>query len=200
MGSSEVEFRVQIPIIDNNEWEPDLDFFVELYDDRTKQKLRLAGDDTECRVTILDEDFPGIIGFVETSIRVTKKHEKVDVVLQRTKGTDGTVSCMLKTDPVSQTADTKSGQGQNAIEYEDYLPKHDMITFENGEKEKIIPIMLMHDKVPQIDGKPMGDDEDENEEEGEGVDIVDVMFKVTLSKPTPEGVKLSSKNRCIVTI
>ena len=36
MGSTEVEFRVQIPIIDNNEWEPDLDFFVELYDDRTK--------------------------------------------------------------------------------------------------------------------------------------------------------------------
>ena len=30
--------------------------------------------------------------------------------------------------------------------------------------------------------------------------MTDVMFKVTLSKPTPEGVKLSSKNSCIVTI
>ena len=62
--------------------------------------------------------------------------------------------------------------------------------------------MLMHEKVPQIDGKPMGDDENEegDSQEGEGEDLVDVMFKVTLSKPTPDGVKLSSKNCCMVTI
>ena len=75
MGPSEVEYRVQIPIIDNNEWEPDLDFFVELYDARTEKKVRLSGDDTRCKVTILDEDFPGIIGFVDTQISVTKKHD-----------------------------------------------------------------------------------------------------------------------------
>jgi hypothetical protein len=79
MGASEVEFKLQVPIIDNNEWEPDLDFIVELYDIRTQK--RLEGDDTQCRITILDEDFPGIIGFVQTNIRVTKNHEKVDVVL-----------------------------------------------------------------------------------------------------------------------
>lgn len=35
LGAQEVEYRIQIPIIDNDEWEPDLDFFVELYDART---------------------------------------------------------------------------------------------------------------------------------------------------------------------
>ena len=35
MAASEVEFKLSVPIIDNNEWEPDLDFIVELYDTRT---------------------------------------------------------------------------------------------------------------------------------------------------------------------
>jgi hypothetical protein len=56
---------------------------------------------------------------------------------------------MIKTDPLSDATDNKHfSEGQNAIEYEDYLPKMEMITFENGEKERIVPIMLMHEKVP----------------------------------------------------
>lgn len=51
----------KVEIIDDDEWEPDLDFFVELYDPNTMQ--RLPGDDTRTKVTILDEDFPGTIGF-----------------------------------------------------------------------------------------------------------------------------------------
>jgi hypothetical protein len=106
-----------------------------------------------------------------------------------------------------------AAQGANAVEYEDYLPKHDLVTFEHNETEKIIPVMLMHEKVPQIDGKPLknnaagnqvqpGDDmgEDPEASEGDAEEMVDVMFKVTISKPTPEGVKISSKNICIVTI
>ena len=31
-------------------------------------------------------------------------------------------------------------------------------------------------------------------------DAIDVMFKVTLTKPVPEGVKISSKNCCNVTL
>ena len=120
------------------------------------------------------------------------------MVLQRTKGTDGTVSCLLKTDPV-KSSDKPDASDGNAVEFEDYLPRHEMVTFENGEKEKIVPIMLVNDKVAQIDGKPIGDDEDESQE-GEGEEIVDIMFKVSLSKPSPDGVKLSSKNSCIVTI
>lgn len=34
------------------------------YDDR------LPGDDTRCKVTILDEDFPGTIQFEDTDIRI----------------------------------------------------------------------------------------------------------------------------------
>jgi solute carrier family 8 (sodium/calcium exchanger) len=66
MGRKENEKKIQIPIVDDEEWEPDLDFFVELYDPNKDPKDgadRLAGDDTICKVTILDEDFPGTLGF-----------------------------------------------------------------------------------------------------------------------------------------
>lgn len=48
-----------------------MDFYVELYDVDSGQ--RLSGDNTKTRVTILDEDFPGILGFRLTDIRVNKK-------------------------------------------------------------------------------------------------------------------------------
>jgi len=56
-----------------------MDFLVEIYDLKTNKKLR--GDDTSCRVTILDEDFPGIIGFMHTDLRVPRGADKVDIML-----------------------------------------------------------------------------------------------------------------------
>lgn len=52
-----------MPLIDNDQWEPDLDFLVELYDVDHPSARRLRGDDTMSRVTILDEDTPGSFGF-----------------------------------------------------------------------------------------------------------------------------------------
>ena len=93
MKKKDIEFKIQIPIVDDEEWEPDLDFFVELYDPDTKQKL--IGDDTSCKVTILDEDFPGTLGFEETEIRVQKSQAKVDITIIRSDGSDGTIHCMV---------------------------------------------------------------------------------------------------------
>ena len=73
----DTELKIQIPIVDDDEWEPDLDFFVELYDPNhinsdTGIPDRLKGDDTRTKVTILDEDFPGSLGFEVTDVRVPK--------------------------------------------------------------------------------------------------------------------------------
>jgi len=46
MAHSDNEKQIDIPIIDNNEWEPDLDFIVELYEIDAADKERLFGDDT----------------------------------------------------------------------------------------------------------------------------------------------------------
>ena len=64
----EKEKTFTIKIIDNNDWQPDLDFGVELYDPSSPdgKMSRLYGNDTFTRITILDEDFPGTLKFDET--------------------------------------------------------------------------------------------------------------------------------------
>jgi len=115
-----------------------MDFYVELYDVDNQQ--RLPGDNTRCAITILDEDFPGTLGFKITDIRVNKKAQGVDVVLVRTNGSDGEISCMIKTQPLSET---NTGGGHNAIEWEDYIPIKEKIGFDHGETEKVVSIQLL---------------------------------------------------------
>ena len=121
MKKRDTEFKIHIPIVDDEEWNPDLDFFVELFDpnniDDKQCPIKLPGDDTRCKVTILDEDFPGVIGFEVTDVRVSKKSEVAKIKVTRTEGCDGTISCMLKTEPLSETQ-----TANNAEEYEDYIP------------------------------------------------------------------------------
>ena len=57
------EAEVNVKIIDDEQWEPDEDFFVELYDISTGEKL--IGEDTRTRVTIMDDDRPGMLAFAE---------------------------------------------------------------------------------------------------------------------------------------
>ena len=49
--------HVDIQIIDDDNWEPDRDFFVQLHDGSTQDALR--GHDTRTRITIIDDDQPG---------------------------------------------------------------------------------------------------------------------------------------------
>lgn len=90
---------VYVPIIDNSEWEPDLNFFVEIYDCTTEK--RMPGEDTQTRVTILDDDFPGILGFEITELSVSRDQEYIDIVIKRDKGSDGKISCNVKTEPLN---------------------------------------------------------------------------------------------------
>ena len=46
MDQNEVEKVFEIPIVDNEQWEPDLDFLVEIYDCETSKQERMIGDDT----------------------------------------------------------------------------------------------------------------------------------------------------------
>lgn len=84
--------------MDDEEWEPDLDFAVELYDPNTEDCARLDGDDTRCVVTILDEDFPGTIGFEVTEVTVAQGSSEIMIVVTRSDGSDGVISCQIKTD------------------------------------------------------------------------------------------------------
>jgi len=75
---------------------------------------------------------------------------------------------------------------QNAIKYEDYLPKQDLkVEFVHGEVEKIVPIFLVNERVPKVgdtndEGANSALQEDEDEEEEEEVGP---KFKVFIYNP-----------------
>lgn len=89
----------------------------------------------------------------------------------------------------------------NAVEVEDYLPKWEQVTFETGEMDRTVSISIVNDKVHHMeekDQKPSSKtDGDENSEEEEAREV---MFKVVIEKAEPVGVKISKRNRAIVTI
>ena len=68
MKKHENEMPFPIRIHDNKDWHPDLEFYVELYDFTGSMAPKFYGDDTRCKVTILDDDFPGSLCFEETQI------------------------------------------------------------------------------------------------------------------------------------
>jgi len=96
------EHNLSIKIFDNNEWQPDLDFYIELYDPNTFGRARYQGDDTQTKITILDEDFPGTLGFAQTEVSVSKFSENVSISIVRSEGSDGKISCMIRTEPYSE--------------------------------------------------------------------------------------------------
>ena len=69
----------------------------------------------------MDEDFPGKLGFEATEIVTSKNNDKVDIIIKRVEGTDGNISCMVRTEPLIPNSKSKL----NAVEFEDYLPKHE---------------------------------------------------------------------------
>jgi solute carrier family 8 (sodium/calcium exchanger) len=55
------EAKITITIIDDDQWNPDREFFVKLYDANSDELL--TGKDRETRITIIDDDKPGYIAF-----------------------------------------------------------------------------------------------------------------------------------------
>ena len=61
--------RVSIEIMDNEEWEPDEEFYVELYE--LKNGYPMKAKDTRVKITILDDDNSGILSFQSPIVKVS---------------------------------------------------------------------------------------------------------------------------------
>ena len=108
------------------------------------------------------------------------------------EGTDGKVSCMIKTEPmVPDTANPI-----NAIEFEDYLPRHEKVEFLSGESEKIINIGLVPENAAKENqSKEVGTIPSGMTEEDEDSSKC---FKVLLERIENDPVKISRKNCCTI--
>lgn len=167
---------VEVPIYDDDDWEPDQDFMVELYDIDTSSLLK--GMDVRTRVTIIDDDKPGFLSFKEKrgNLRTVGADGECKVVVLRTNGSDGKISVKYKTFEISEAAQHMAVAGK------DFVPVEGTLEFEHNEVEKeiIVPIIVR--------------------KEGEENQERDEIFGVKLYDPQPSIVKISKKDTVIVEI
>jgi solute carrier family 8 (sodium/calcium exchanger) len=163
----EDEKTIKIEIVDDSEWEPDEDFLIELYDVNTSKRLK--GKDTQTRVTIIDDDEPGQIGFHSSKLTCRSKNKNFKVKVIRKHGCDGIVKIKYEV----KVADDKIKN--KAKPFEDFVPAKDTLIFEHGETEKDIKIDLIR-------------------QENEDPDRDDV-FQIRLFDIEPEGAKITKKNK-----
>jgi len=114
---------VKIKIIDDENWEPDEDFFVQLYDAETLEEL--SGRDTRTRITIIDDDKPGQISFVsKTAITAIARSQVATVEIKRDNGSDGVVTVDFKTEVLDNSSST-------ATPGVDFVEKKGTVTFKH---------------------------------------------------------------------
>ena len=171
-GTKEAE--ISIVIVDDEAWEPDEDFFVQLYDVGTKQDLK--GEDTRCRVTIMDDDGPGQLVFSEKkSLKHPADAKECIVGVERIHGCDGVITVKYKTIVFDRVKN-------KALPDRDFTHVEGTLTFKHNETRQdiIVPILKR-------------EDEDENT-------VRDEIFGVKLFDADPSIVKISKKDTCIVEI
>lgn len=161
---------VTVKINDDDNWEPDEDFYVQLYDVNTNEEL--VGQDTKTRVTIIDDDKPGQICFAESkTIKALASEKEVEIVILRKNGSDGIVTVDYETIQLDQSEHT-------ATPNIDYIHTEGKLTFAQGETTATITVPILQTKAEQRDES----------------------FGIQLSNITPLGAKLSKKSFQIVNI
>lgn len=138
-------------------------------------KNRMCGEDTRTRVTILDDDKPGMVVFKEKkTIKHPANEAECVVIVDRIQGTDGTIKVKYRTVQIDDSPLT-------ATPGKDYTPVEGELVFKHTEckKEIVIPI-LQH-------------------EDAEGKER-DEIFAVQLYDPEPAAVKISKKDTIMVEI
>lgn len=133
-GDGQKEQYVEVKIINDDTFEPDEDFYVELYDPETNE--RLAGSDTRTIITIIDDDKPGKLGFTSRFLKIRGKDKVAKLKVLRQEGTDGSISVKFRTQEIPDAR-------LKAVPGVDFMPVSGTITFEQGENEKelVIPIL-----------------------------------------------------------
>jgi solute carrier family 8 (sodium/calcium exchanger) len=148
----DAEKYIEVVINDDDSWEPDEDFHVQLYEDTGEngELIELKGKDTNTRVTIIDDDKPGQIYFEATkNIKAVASEGFVEVKLLRKNGGDGRVTVDYQTLNIDNSDST-------ATPDVDYVPAKGTICFEHNEMSKEIRITIL----------PKDDDEERDESFG----------------------------------
>ncbi|ESO92661.1 hypothetical protein LOTGIDRAFT_162582 [Lottia gigantea] len=133
---TEYKRTLLIPIINDNQYEADVDFYVILKNPKGGGGL---GDPSVSRVTIVDDDEPGEFSFEEPHYQADLKNGKVTVKIQRLHGYDGKVTIEYST--IDGTAKGGDKLGPDV----DYIATSGTINFTHSETSKTFSIVVNKD-------------------------------------------------------
>uniref|UniRef100_A0A7S0SLH6 Calx-beta domain-containing protein n=1 Tax=Mantoniella antarctica TaxID=81844 RepID=A0A7S0SLH6_9CHLO len=123
---------IEVPIVDDDGYEPDENFFIKLCNPSVG---KLLGDTVE--VTIIDDDEPGYAALDDT-MEVCETATEVHVTVYRRRGADGRVTVDYR---------TQDDTCQAGVDYED---GSGTLVFESGETSQVITVCLSDRHVPQV--------------------------------------------------
>lgn len=129
--AGETRKDVVVPIIDDNEWEPDENFYIRLTapggDDVSLGHINVAD------VTIINDDKPGDFGFERTTYSVKETDGHVEMKIVRTQGCDGTVRVKFK---------TYEGTAKAGISFE---ATEETFVFDHSEMQKFVKVPIINE-------------------------------------------------------
>lgn len=116
---------IEVELIDDNDYEPDEAFYIELHQPKQGKKgtpseaFEFKGH-TITTVTILNDDKPGTFSFEKAAYSVSEASGKVKMKVIRTNGADGDVQVKVT------TSDGTAKSGNDYVKYEEVITFKDM--------------------------------------------------------------------------
>lgn len=140
--SGQESHSIEIGIVDDDIVEPDENFFVELFDPESYD--RLPGKDTVTEVIIIDNDRPGTLTFGERLVKVSEQADFAEVEILRVDGSDGLIGCRAY-------SKEKEDEFDKAKEGKDFNPVDEVIWFEHNEQSHMLKIPITTKNDPERD-------------------------------------------------
>lgn len=130
----EREKGIGVTIVDDNQWEPDEEFFVKLtvIPGSSSENVRL-GKTCIMEITILNDDEPGTLQFEKRGYLVKESCKDAEVAIVRQNGADGNIS--VKWRSIDKTA----------INGKDYHGGEGTVEFKHGETHQVLRIPIVND-------------------------------------------------------
>lgn len=131
----ETEKVIKVGIVDDNAYEEDENFFVDLFEPSCCSDLcqvAQLGSRSTMTVIIIDDDHPGVLQFPQDQLTVYQEitDRTIDVVVERRGGASGVISCKYCT------------MDGSAVAGRDFEKAHGEIWFEHGVLTKSFPIVV----------------------------------------------------------
>jgi len=136
----EEEKQLGVNIVDDNQWEPDEEFFVKLTllpgDENLNTRL---GKTSIMEITILNDDEPGVIQFEKRGYLVKESVGDAEINVVRQNGADGVITVNYST------------KDKTAVDGKDYEGQNGVLKFNHGETHQIIRVPIVNDMVFERD-------------------------------------------------